>query len=63
MNNLLVVALIILMVFITCKAPETYESHRAAYRYGWIDTNPMNRVSGPFDGCPMTDPYEGLPLP
>lgn len=58
-------------LYIVFNAPEKYESSRADYRYGSIDTNPDSRVSGPFDGCSPEDmsgcvishPYEGLPLP
>jgi len=42
-----------------------------AYRYGYVDTNSVRRVSGFFDGCSpenmedctRNNPYEGLPLP
>jgi hypothetical protein len=69
--NYLYILLLVMIVYITFKAPEKYEYNRAVYRYGSIDTNPMRRVSGPFDGCSPGDmsgcainnPYEGLPLP
>lgn len=67
----LYITLIALALYITFKAPEKYESGRIDYRYGSVDTNPMRRVSGPFDGCSpgdtlgcvLNNPYEGLPLP
>lgn len=61
--NYLYIALIALALYIAYKAPETYESGRVDYRLGFIDTNPMRRVSGPFDGGALNNPYEGLPLP
>lgn len=63
MNTPLYAALLILALYIAYKAPERYASGRDDYRFGSIDTNPMRRVSGPFDGGALNNPYEGLPLP
>ena len=70
MNNrkILLLAVAIVTLFFAMKCREGYQS---AYRYGFVDTNPVRRTSQFFDACSpenMADckrnnPYEGLPLP
>jgi len=45
------------------KSRELYQSGRADYRYGFVDTNPSRRVADAFDSPNIDNPYEGLPLP
>lgn len=50
---------------------EKYRPPNAEYKYGFVDTNPVRRVSAFFDNCSpenmedckRNDPYEGLPKP
>lgn len=63
--------IIVLYVAITLLIFFNKEKYRPDYRYGFVDTNPARRVSGPFDACSpenmedckLGNPYEGLPLP
>jgi hypothetical protein len=42
---------IALMIYLLMRQPEKYRSGRIDYRYGFVDTNPVRRISGPFDNC------------
>ncbi len=70
--TLILGVLVVYVLFFNTDRFEFYGQGRAAYRYGFVDTNPARRVSGFFDACspenmedcPRTNnPYEGLPLP
>ena len=73
MNNraLLLVAFVVIVVFLMMKCKEKYVPEQSAYRYGFVDTNPVRRTSQFFDtcspenmeDCSRNNPYEGLPLP
>ena len=65
MNNryLLALAILIVVVWMVYKSRELYQSGRADYRYGFVDTNPSRRVADAFDSPNIDNPYEGLPLP
>ena len=78
MNNsqkgawILVVLVIALVVtFAGVQVAEKYRPEQSAYRYGFIDTNPVRRTGQFFDtcspenmaDCPRNNPYAGLPLP
>jgi hypothetical protein len=65
MNNrlLLVTAILIVVAWVVFRSCENYVSGRAAYRYGFVDTNPARRVSDAFDSSERSNVYEGLPLP
>ena len=73
MNNraLLLVAVAVVIVFLMMKCKEMYRPDQSAYRYGFVDTNPVRRTSQFFDtcspenmaDCSRNNPYEGLPLP
>jgi hypothetical protein len=54
---------LIVVVWMVYKSRELYQSGRADYRYGFVDTNPSRRVADAFDSPNTYDPYEGLPLP
>jgi hypothetical protein len=64
-----VVLVIALVVMFT--GSEKYRPEQSAYRYGFVDTNPMRRTGQFFDtcspenmaDCKRNNPYEGLPLP
>tara|TARA_B110000211_G_scaffold177753_1_gene200949 strand:+ start:48 stop:239 length:192 start_codon:yes stop_codon:yes gene_type:complete len=58
-----VVAVWILVTFLSCNRESYQYGGRADYRYGFIDTNPARRVSDAFDSPNIDNPYEGLPLP
>lgn len=60
--SILIVALILLALYMSNRQSEKY-SGRAAYRYGFVDTNPARRVSDAFDSPEYKNVYEGLPLP
>lgn len=68
---LLLILLAIVVYVQSNKANESYEPTGAAYRYGFVDTNPMRRTGQFFDtcspenmeDCSRNNPYEGLPLP
>ncbi len=64
MNNryLLALAVLIVAVWMVYRA-ERYQAGRTDYRYGFVDTNPVRRVSDAFDSPNISNPYEGLPLP
>jgi|TARA_R110000851_G_scaffold58678_1_gene136143 hypothetical protein len=65
MNNriLLAFAVIVVAMWMVFRYQEKYQSGRADYRYGFVDTNPARRVSDAFDSPNIDNPYEGLPLP
>jgi hypothetical protein len=50
---------------------EKYRPPNADYKYNFVDTNPVRRVSAFFDNCSpenmedckRNDPYKGLPKP
>ena len=73
MNNtaILIIAIVVITVYLLMKRNETYAPHQSAYRYGFVDTNPVRRTSQFFDtcspenmeDCSRNNPYEGLPLP
>ena len=78
MNNsqkgawILVVLVIALVVtFAGVQVAEKYRAEQSAYRYGFIDTNPVRRTGQFFDtcspenmeDCSRNNPYAGLPLP
>lgn len=73
MNNraLLLVSVAVIVVFLMMKCKEKYIPDQSAYRYGFVDTNPVRRTSQFFDtcspenmeDCSRNNPYEGLPLP
>ena len=46
-----IVAALVLLLVAFKKRSEMYRSLGAAYRLGFVDTNPARRVSGPFDSC------------
>jgi hypothetical protein len=48
---MLLTAILVLLVYLLVRQPEKYRSGRFEYRYGFVDTNPMRRVSDPFDKC------------
>ena len=64
----LLVVIVAIVAFFFMKNKETYD---VAYRYGFVDTNPVRRTSQFFDkcspenmeDCSRNNPYEGLPLP
>ena len=58
-----VVAVWIVVTFLSCNRESYQHSGRAGYRYGFVDTNPERRVSDAFDSPNIDNPYEGLPLP
>ena len=60
--SILIVALILLALYMSNCQSEKY-SGRAAYRYGFVDTNPARRVSDAFDSPEHRNVHEGLPLP
>jgi hypothetical protein len=68
--NTLIIIIIGILLMCTVMKTEMYDGRRG-YRYGSIDTNPVRRVSGFFDGCSpenmgdckRNNPYKGLPLP
>jgi len=60
--SILIVALILLALYMSNRQSEKY-SGRAAYRYGFVDTNPARRVSDAFDSPEYKNVHEGLPLP
>jgi hypothetical protein len=60
--SILIVALILIALYMSNRQPEKY-SGRAAYRYGFVDTNPARRVSDAFDSPEYRNVHEGLPLP
>ena len=60
--SILIVALILLALYMSNRQSEKY-SGRAAYRYGFVDTNPARRVSDAFDSPEHRNVHEGLPLP
>ena len=60
--SILIVALIMLALYMSNRQSEKY-SGRAAYRYGFVDTNPARRVSDAFDSPEYRNVHEGLPLP
>ena len=60
--SILIVALIMLALYMSNRQSEKY-SGRAAYRYGFVDTNPARRVSDAFDSPEYRKVHEGLPLP
>ena len=68
MNKRVVLAAIVIIAILYLT---TQREKFTAYRYGYVDTNPVRRVSGFFDGCypenmedcTRNNPYEGLPLP
>ena len=60
--SILIVALILLALYMSTCQSEKY-SGRAAYRYGFVDTNPARRVSDAFDSPEHRNVHEGLPLP
>lgn len=72
---LIIIAIIVVAAIVVYmkskKAKEKYRSVGAAYRYGFVDTNPMRRTGQFFDtcspenmeDCSRNNPYEGLPLP
>jgi len=55
-------AVLIVAVWMVYRA-ERYQAGRTDYRYGFVDTNPVRRVSDAFDSPNISNPYEGLPLP
>lgn len=65
MNNriLLFLAALIVIAWMVFRSCENYISGRADYRYGFVDTNPVRRVSDAFDSPNRKNVYEGLPLP
>jgi hypothetical protein len=60
--SIAVIALILLALYMSNRHSEKY-SGRAAYRYGFVDTNPARRVSDAFDSAEYRNVHEGLPLP
>lgn len=69
---ILVIVVVAIVVYTQSKkAKESYRPASAAYRYGFVDTNPMRRTGQFFDtcspenmeDCSRNNPYEGLPLP
>jgi hypothetical protein len=60
--SILIVALILLALYMSNRQSEKYSGH-AAYRYGFVDTNPARRVSDAFDSPEYRNVHEGLPLP
>ena len=67
MNKRVVLAAIVILaiLYLTTQSEKFTAYHRL------VDTNPVRRVSGFFDGCSpenmedctRNNPYEGLPLP
>jgi hypothetical protein len=66
-----VLVVVLIVMFTGIKVGEKYRPEQSAYRYGFVDTNPMRRTGQFFDtcspenmaDCKRNNPYEGLPLP
>jgi hypothetical protein len=64
-------AIAVIAIYLVMKSKEKYIPNQSAYRYGFVDTNPVRRTSQFFDtcspenmaDCSRNNPYEGLPLP
>ena len=65
MNNrfILLFAIVVVVKWMVLRSREAYQSGRADYRYGFVDTNPARRVSDAFDSSSRKNVYIGLPLP
>lgn len=62
-GNLLLIAVVCaFIVYVIYCVREGYNTGRADYRYGFVDTNPARRVSDVFDSPERSDIYSGLPL-
>ena len=68
---LVVLVIALVMTFAGVQVAEKYRPEQSAYRYGFIDTNPVRRTGQFFDtcspenmeDCSRNNPYAGLPLP
>ena len=62
-NKYLIASAVVIVTLWMVYRVEGYQTGRADYRYGFVDTNPSRRVSDAFDSPNIKNVYEGLPLP